>query len=83
MLLSRRVEIRQKDLAWSGMLCPGRKITSYAWDPNPVEFEILRLRTSHPMQWFPTVISVRRELRSQLDGALTRQLMEWPTRSQR
>jgi serine/threonine protein kinase len=76
MLLSRRVEIRQKGLASSGMLYPWNRIESYTWDPNPGEFEILHLRPK--AQWFPTRLLVRKELRSQFDDALTRQLTEWP-----
>ena len=78
MLLSRRVEIRQKGLASSGMY-PWSKISAYAWDSNHAEFAVLHLRNSGPrVGWFPTPILVRRELRSQFDDALTRQLMEWP-----
>ena len=79
MLLSRRVEIRQKGLASSGMLYPWSKISPYAWDSNHAEFAVLHLRNSGPrVGWFPTPILVRRELRSQFDVALTRQLMKWP-----
>jgi hypothetical protein len=46
MLLSRRVEIRQKGLAWSGMLWPWSKISAYAWDANHAEFAVLHLRNS-------------------------------------
>jgi hypothetical protein len=79
MLLSKRVEIRQKGLASSGMLYSWSRIGSYTWDPNPGEFEILHLRPK--AQWFPTRLLVRKELRSQFDDALTRQLSEWPGRS--
>jgi hypothetical protein len=73
-LLSARVEVREKGLAYSGMLLPWSKIQSYVWDPNPGKFEILRLRTSGVWSWFPTQILVKNELRSQFDAALTRQL---------
>ena len=43
-LLSRRVEVRQKGLACSGILIPWTKITSYEWDPNPREFDRKLLR---------------------------------------
>ncbi|HEY6340679.1 MAG TPA: protein kinase [Bryobacteraceae bacterium] len=80
-LLSGRVEIREKGLAFGGMLLPWSKIRSYAWEPNPGEFEMLRLRTSGLWSWFPARIQVKKEFRSQFDDALTRQLMEWPRRS--
>ena len=79
--LSRRVEIRQKGLAFGGMWLPWSKIVSYAWDPDSGEFDILRVPTSGLWGWFPTRILVKKELRSQFDAALTRQLMEWPRRT--
>lgn len=81
MLLSRRVEIRQKGLASSGMLYPWSKIASYEWDPNPGEFEVLRLRTNGLTSWFPARLLVRKEFRSAFDDALARQFMQWPVRS--
>jgi serine/threonine protein kinase len=75
-LLSRRVEIRQKGLAWGGRLLPWSKIASYTWNPSPGEFEILCLRTNGRTGSFPTQILVRRELRSQFDDVWTRQLEE-------
>ena len=78
MLLSRRVEIRQKGLASSGMLYSWSRIDSYTCGPKPGEFT-LHLRTT--TRWFPTRLLVRKELRSQFEDALTRQLSEWPRRS--
>jgi hypothetical protein len=75
-LLSGRVEIREKGLAYSGRLVPWSLIQSNVWDPNPGKFEILRLRTSGLWSWWPSRIRVRKEFRAQFDDALTRKLME-------
>jgi hypothetical protein len=74
MLLSRRVEIRQKGWAWGGRLWRWSKIASYTWKPSLGEFEILCLRTYGLTGSFPTRILVRKEVRSQFDDALTRQV---------
>ena len=85
--LSGRLEIRQKGLAYSGIFFSWKRIASYAWDPNPGsrwfdrhtgEFEILRLRTSGLLHWFPVRVLVKKRFRSAFEDALTRHLMEWP-----
>jgi serine/threonine protein kinase len=78
-LVSGRLEIRQKGLAYGGMLFSWLKIASYTWEPTSGESDILRLRISG-FWWFPNQVQVKKEFRAQFDAVLGRQLMEWPER---
>ena len=80
-LLAGRVEIRTRGLACRGSLISWSEIVSYRWETNPDKFEILRLRRSGLWRSCPGGIPVPPELRSQLESALVRQLVEWPGRS--